>query len=216
MGFDQLVPGVDTRNSSPVGRPAPCLGKGRTNRGRVQLHTNMSRRFRRALAVAVTRTHPAEQPGLRDEFADLLAAGGDSFRRLCELATSPASTPARRQNACWFLGLLRNPKAGATLLRALDDSDPRVRSEAARVLGYLGIRRALGPLLARLHDPSPWVRGSAAEGLGCLGDQRAADALAHIQADANEDPEVQRSAAIALWRLRDRRGALDWYPGNPS
>ena len=78
----------------------------------------------------------------------------DRFRHS---AVKRAKRQGLRRNAAVALGNLRDPRAGAALIQALNDSDAIVRGHAAWALGQIGRARAekaLGQRLAVETDPA--------------------------------------------------------------
>lgn len=105
--------------------------------------------------------------------------------------------------------LLRiGPPAVEPLIAAAGQDRTRLRRDAARTLGLLGDARAVPALVGLLADKDTGVRNAAAEALGQIGDRRAVEPLAL----ARRDKSTERSAALALARLRDQRVAAVMLP----
>lgn len=87
--------------------------------------------------------------------------------------------PRVQAAAATALGLLKNPAAVPTLLRAFVDPQMNdVKGSIAEALGELGDAQAVEPLLAALKDEA--VRASAAQALGNLRDRRAMEPLLEL------------------------------------
>lgn len=133
--------------------------------------------------VAIGRTRPDEQ---------LIAA-------LTEVLHS--SDPALSVMAAWALGRMRDERARAPLLAALDSPYRSIRAHSARALGALGDAVVAPLLLARLEaETDHGLRIAYASALGQLQASAAAGPLLHLL--ANEEEEIVRlELALALARL---------------
>lgn len=94
---------------------------------------------------------------------------------------------------------VREAQRLAALLRT--DEDPMIRRIAAVGLGRIATPEARLALDAALADENEFVRRRAAESLGRVGDSQALAPLHRVLLE-DPDPEVRRSAALALGRLR--------------
>jgi hypothetical protein len=87
-------------------------------------------------------------------------------------------------------------------LQQLRSGDEPTRAAALVSLGKLRLERAVGPMVKTLNsDPSPRVREAAARGLGLVASPSALSALQYA-AQADDDPEVRRSASFAAEVIR--------------
>jgi HEAT repeat protein len=114
------------------------------------------------------------------------------------------ATVAHQPAAAWALGVIRERRSVAALVRALErtDSPDSTRAHAAEALGAIGAGEAAGPLIRALSDLSPDVRYSAAYSLGAL---RAKGARTRLQEMARLDEGTTdaglRVAEEAAWAL---------------
>lgn len=108
-------------------------------------------------------------------------------------------TGLTRAQAATELGKLRDRRAIAALIAALNDPNEGVRSNAAFALGEMGAVEAASHLARQLNDPEEWVRKSAAKALGML---KAAIAVPHL-AKAIDDPAriVRKNAIRSLGQI---------------
>ncbi len=144
---------------------------------------------------------------------------------------SAAGQPDRvRRHGVWGLGQrARGGSADALngLAGLLKDSDVEIRAQAARTLGdsaRASAESARESLVSLLKDDSPRVRACAAQALGEMAERKLIDrsgllaALTPVLADnANKDPIVRHSAALALSRVAsaDELAALAKDPSAP-
>lgn len=122
--------------------------------------------------------------------------GDEAFQGLVAALGYPPS----RLQAAWALRRLKDPRAAAPLVTALEETsiDGLFGSAVVEALAELG-SAALEPLTSALEHDSKSVRRSAAEALGTLGDDRAITSLVPRLED--DSWCVRRSAAKALLRL---------------
>jgi HEAT repeat protein len=104
------------------------------------------------------------QPGAKDPTAVYISA----------LVASHWKT---RWQAAQALGDLRDARAIAPLIEALNDSNQWVRIVAAEALGQIGDPSATAALIFALNDMSIWVRRASVVALGQIGDSRAISPL---------------------------------------
>ena len=88
----------------------------------------------------------------------------------------------------------------ATLLAVDGDESFSVRARVYRSLGQLAHPAAVHALREGLGDPHPFARAQAARSLGWISDPAAVPALLGL-ARTDEEPEVKRSARVALARI---------------
>ncbi|MBX3246435.1 MAG: HEAT repeat domain-containing protein [Myxococcales bacterium] len=159
----------------------------------------------------------AEAPALRAAAVEALGTLDDA-RVVDDLALALADEDDRVCLAA-VEGLARigGESAAAVLLQAIEGSSVAVQAEAARALGAIGH----APAAVRLRDlleGSPAVASAAIEALGrivrvapepsaALGDALAADIA---RAQAHEDPEVTRAAALAASALPPALAVARW------
>jgi HEAT repeat protein len=114
------------------------------------------------------------------------------------------SDSSLRVKIIYAFNRIRDTRATAALIKALDDASSDVRYAAAKGLGSLKDTKAVEPLIAALQkDTFLMVRMSAAESLGMIGDPKAVEPL--IQALRDSLPNGRISAARALAQLKDSR-----------
>jgi HEAT repeat protein len=117
------------------------------------------------------------------------------------------ANPQARQAAAWALGSLRDPRATAALMAALNRADASAELIQACLdsLAELGDRNAVQALLAKLRDPAfADYRPALCRALGHIGDPTAITRI--IPLLATPKPLVRLRAAEALVRLLDKRG----------
>jgi HEAT repeat protein len=150
------------------------------------------------------------------------AYGIGGFGRFAASARVPLQTalqdesPGVRQNAAWALGQLGNEGGAQTvegLAKVFGDADPLVRRDAAAAVGEIGRLRgpndqfianpAVGPLLQLFNnEKDTTIRKVALDALVNAvtpQDKQAAKELHGLLAD--KDPEIVRSAALALGNI---------------
>ncbi len=113
-----------------------------------------------------------------------------------------------RSIAAEALGKIKNARAVAYLVEALQDEDRFVRGEAERALSRIGVSvhdlwetlavRAVEPLVAALQDGNWSVRMAAALALSKINDRRAVKPLLAAMKDENEYVRAAASHALAL------------------
>lgn len=87
------------------------------------------------------------------------------------------------------------------LLDALQDEDPRLRAAACKALGDIGDGSAVADLLRLMvQDPDANIRWQATGALGKMGATAVPGLTAALK---DEDWKVRRSAAEALWAMRE-------------
>ncbi|MBN8591630.1 MAG: HEAT repeat domain-containing protein [Anaerolineae bacterium] len=95
----------------------------------------------------------------------------------------------------------KEPAAVPGLLDALTDEDTRIRLAACKVLGEIGSPSAVPTLLKLLNKEADGdLRWAATQALSKMGDAAAPGLIAALK---DEDWKVRRSAADALWGLRE-------------
>lgn len=110
--------------------------------------------------------------------------------------------PARRADAAFALGRLRDERAVQPLAQAIRDPAVEVRVSACAALARLGDAGAVQPLIVNLGTDNDWRgRLAAAEALACFHDPRAVRPLCD-RLDDNR-AEVRAAAARALAALGD-------------
>lgn len=120
------------------------------------------------------------------------------------LATGPASA---QLHAAWALGSIKDPRATAALLQALDlpERTPELAQACLDSLAELGDRSAVPTLLAKLREPDfTDLRPAVCRALGHIGDPSAVQRIMPLL--GNPKPTVRLRAAEALIRLLDKRG----------
>ncbi|MBI3013482.1 MAG: HEAT repeat domain-containing protein [Candidatus Tectomicrobia bacterium] len=98
--------------------------------------------------------------------------------------------PEQRAEAARELGYLRERRAVAPLLKALEDPDDEVRLFAARSLAFFKFsdnEEGVGALVDHLRDESEWVRRFAAHALMATRDERVIDALLNVMQENKAD-----------------------------
>jgi len=174
---------------------------------------------------------------VRDAVADALGQIGDprAIDPLIAVMNDPGVGRFHVMLALDKIGVI-DTRAVKPLMEALNDRDCQVRRLAAVWLGVIADPRAVGPLVSGLSDPLPNVREAVVEALGGIGrpavepliaelkrknwehQYSVGKALGGIGAPAVEsviaavkdpDPEVRKSAAIALAYLATDSRAKD-------
>lgn len=105
---------------------------------------------------------------------------------------------ARRWSA-HALGLTRDTRAIAPLVKHLADNRSEARKAAAQALGEIGNAQAVAPLIKALAHRDVETRRTAAVALGCIGSDESVDALRALSEDPNEP--VQLAVVEALRRI---------------
>ena len=111
-----------------------------------------------------------------------------------------------REEAAATLGKLKLPEAVGPLIQSLQDTYWQVRQLAARALGRLKNAQAVDALIthALQHDIAN-LRKEASVALGEIGHASALPALAIAAQDP--DPEVRKTARLAVTLIQQREGA---------
>ncbi len=154
------------------------------------------------------------------------ALGGAALKPLTDALR--AGNPQSQVWAAETLGDLGQAEAAGDLVAALSAKRSELRAAAAEALGKLDVKTAEQKLAALTEDPSEWVRTQAFRALGQIQAQAtdvvakglqdpdrlvrcaAAEALAQVAGPAaplvraleDADARVQRSAALALGKLK--------------
>jgi HEAT repeat protein len=102
-------------------------------------------------------------PGLEAARA-LSLIGGEGVDAL--LAAARGGDASSRRHAVHGLTYVRDARAAAVFMAAIDDADPQVRRDAAVGLGRFRDNAAVDALVRRLADPDARVREAAARSLG--------------------------------------------------
>lgn len=141
------------------------------------------RRAVEALRLAMTDSDEA----LKIATIEILEArGGWLPVELLTQALSSDSNSNVRIQAAEALGSLGNTRAVATLIQALEDSEPLVRLCSAESLGILKARKAISALVGLLSDRDVLVRAYAAGALGEIGQRKAvAPLLSRLKTERN-------------------------------
>lgn len=108
-----------------------------------------------------------------------------------------------RRLACQLLARIKPPGAVSELVALLEGNDPRVSEAAAAALGELGDPSALEPLETALGSRAPGFRLTVSRSLAKLGSVAGREELARLA--RNDDPQIRRSAIVAIGELGDRR-----------
>lgn len=143
---------------------------------------------------ARTGAESAEYEALAGALGALGSAAVSSLLRLLD-----SDDGETRRWAAHALGLTRDPRAAAPLVKRLADSRSEARKAAALALGQIGDPQALDPLIKALANRDHETRRAAAVALGTIGSDRAVDALCAISEDPNEP--VQLAVVEALSRV---------------
>lgn len=108
--------------------------------------------------------------------------------------------PLTRRRAAWILGELRDRRALAPLIAAVEGSaDPDLLEGAVEALGKLGDERAVDALARLLRSSYLSVRLKAVEALRSIGGPRATEAMRSALDDPNVS--VREKATRALHEL---------------
>lgn len=103
----------------------------------------------------------------------------------------------------------------AALRRLLDDPSALVRQVAIDAIAKVEGGAAAPAIADRLRDQDAWVRLAAVRALGDLGAQGSVEAIAarlrQDGPDAEENPDVRRTAAQALAKLKNDKALRDLY-----
>ena len=121
---------------------------------------------------------------------------------LC-VSLSEDKDPVVRQEAAWSLWKLGDPRAHASLIKALlHDSSARVRERAARALGLLGAKEAL-PAMLDLLTLERHIPARLRAGIACaMGFFAGETVLKHIEeASRDAEPYVRYEAVRSLGRF---------------
>jgi HEAT repeat protein len=137
---------------------------------------------------------------LRSENAEVINIAARTLAQIGTVSIDPLITALQDANigvrwaAIWTLGEIRDTRALAPLLRALQDIN--TREAVAWALGKIKNAQAVPQLLATLHDENKEVRKATAWALGQIGDNRAVESLITTLKDADSD--VGQAATQAL------------------
>lgn len=153
-------------------------------------------------------TYPAHR-GVKEAAIEFLGGMKDAraFPALETVALGDRDGQARRA-ALEALHKSGDPRALATLIRALDDKEPDVRASAIDALGALKDDRALLALVAVLKKDES-ARFHAIPHLGRTKDRRAISALIPLLRD--KSAQIRRMAAQALQEATGERSLGDSY-----
>ena len=162
-----------------------------------------------AIVVGIRRRYPASIiRTLRAGLGEQVLEGGPGLTSMTDdplvcdalIEALEAREPAVRRMAAGLLGRTTVEKAGAALVRAVDDdADPAVRAEALDALGRLaGPPTAIAAAIACLGDPVEPVRVAALHALARVsGDLGTTLAIDPGIADLEDDPSPAIRAAMA-------------------
>lgn len=158
--------------------------------------------------------HHGDDRVRRSATAALMRLGTPRAVQAVEGALKDGAPPVRMQAAA-ALAARKEPRTGATLLRALDaERDEEVQAAFLLALGRLGTAEAVERLV-RTSEPerglfrrkSTALRVAAVQGLAEARSDRALEALRALAGD--RDGEVKNAASFALARLQRRSGELE-------
>jgi putative membrane-bound dehydrogenase-like protein len=166
------------------------------------------------------------RPAVRDRAQELLVEAAEPAVEALAREREQSASHEARSAAVWALFRIGTPKAEQGVRAALNDPSFRVRVAAARAAGMARDREAVDALMQMAQkDVQPAARRQAATALGQIGDTRAVPALVSaaaraidrfsehsvtyalielkmpdplIQALANSNPKIRKSALIAL------------------
>ena len=127
-----------------------------------------------------------------------------SFEELMERLNDERESSYSRRSALSELGRLRDERAVAPLVSALQDEDQYMRRDAAKALGELGSPKAIDPLVEALGDDDDYVRREAIASLGAMGDARAIEPLRKMLAD--QSYFTSREAERSIQKIEERLG----------
>lgn len=153
-----------------------------------------------ALVQALEQVKRSERPAVRRVIAE---TGG-------EKAVAILRSEIRRElgddraDAAFLIGRYRLKGAEDRIAVAVNDPDDQVRSQALGALVVLRGEEAFPQLKKGLADPEPLTRWQALHLAAGWADPSLADAVASLR--ENPIPEIRRTAAVGLARMRDARG----------
>lgn len=129
----------------------------------------------------------------------------DALEELTRLATDIDGTPADvRGNAVGALGEMGYMEAIDATIEAIDDPVVAIQRAAIEAAAEIGGDKAIQKLVSVLDEDAAYpvpVRAKAASDLRYFEDRKVVGALIDIL--ENEEPRIQRSAAISLGRIGD-------------